>query len=96
MIRTSIKNSAEYIRGRVPFDAGNLMGINTVGYGGWASEPFVEGALAAYRDFDSDFFVIYSYQTPIAYYYRGEWHFDTLRHSLTTARHITTVKRAIS
>ncbi len=105
MIRTSIKNSTVLIENREDFDAGTLTGKweTLISWGRVIeAEDFFYYALSrglretVLRD-HSRLYVIYSYQTPIAFYDPNYgWFISERTYSVTTARHITTVKRAIS
>ena len=49
-----------------------------------------------YTDSDApDFYAIYSYSTPIAWYSNGQWTIPDVYYSVTTTRHQNIVRKAI-
>lgn len=94
MSKTTVRNAGEYIRDRREFIASSLRGewcFNSPALGRAQGSEFGY-VLSGHTEFP--IYVIYSYSTPIAYYY-DEWVFTTEKYSTTTSRHLSTIKAAV-
>jgi hypothetical protein len=93
-LRTSNKKAVDLIRDRIVFTGSNFHGVipspdpNQIVMGEYAGTLFVE-------DIKYAEYIVYSYSTPIAWFYGGGWNVTTDRFSATTSRHQSIVRRAI-
>ena len=96
MIKTTIAASSTLIKLGVHFDAGSLAGTGQfVGMG--RLNNIEASLLAADVEEGRADYIVYSYATPIAWRYtNGEWHLSNQRHSVTTSKHQSRVRRAVS
>lgn len=95
--RTNLSGVPEHVANRVNFTCNNtLCGRNGYAaiYFGRLPQEF-RGAYDAAR-FTSDFYVIHSYATPIAWFANGVWTVPAVKYSVTTSRHQTQVRRGIA
>ena len=84
------------INPREPFIGSNLEGV--LGYPGKIRRPW-EWAWGYPEDWCNNkeiIYTIYSYNTPIAVFKESGWEYTTYKHSVTTSKHLTIVKRATS
>lgn len=89
--KANLRTVHAFVERRVPFDCnGTLTGKKTdAGTGqlpdGWR-QTFRNAVNAA------DFFAVYSYATPIAWFANGEWTTPEVKYSPTTSRHMSALK----
>lgn len=99
MTKTTVRDSHIAIYNCEDFNAGNLSGRTTVDYGrryGMLTGDALKSFLAALVCEDV-FYVVYSYDTPIAWVDRaGNHHVPDVRYSVTTSRHQSKVRKAYS
>lgn len=91
----STRDAGEYIATRRTFNThGSLSG----GYMNAGIGRLPENRHTSfYRAIDADdFYAVYSYGTPIAWYSHGTWVVPTVKYSATTSRHQGIVKRAVA
>jgi len=85
----ALENTYDAIREREPFNAGNLVGQAYFSTVGWLGMSLWKSAQQAQ-------YVVYSYETPIAWYTHGVgWTVPKVKYSATTARHQSVVRWAI-
>jgi hypothetical protein len=93
--RTNIHESRTYITQRSPFNANGTFtgGAVNRGTGRLPQEYVASFREAAAAD---DFYAVYSYVTPIAWYANGVWTRPAAKYSVTTSRHQSAVNYAIA
>lgn len=94
MSRIANTQAHEYIAARKAFSNhnGSLRGTTETGTGRLPQDR-VNGF---YRATDADdFYAVYSYATPIAWYAHGTWTVPAVKYSVTTSRHQSAVNRAV-
>lgn len=95
---TSRTNLAAPMGQGVPFTnaTGSLTG-KAHGLGNWASLGQLAGAevLRFMEDSDTTDYIVYSYETPIAWHTPAGWYMVAQKFSQTTSRHQSQVRRAI-
>lgn len=94
--RATLRTAPDMISQRVSFDCnGTLTGESeTWSNVGRLPERFCDGYFAARNA--SDFYVVKSYATPIAWYAHGAWTVPAVKYSPTTSRHMAAVRRGIA
>lgn len=99
---TTQKQAPLYIRNMMPFVASSLSGypINNVGMRGWDPARMDNAEWLTYRCYlnaNAVDYVVVSYETPIAYHTTSDgWVVCKKKHSVTTSKHQSIVRRAIS
>jgi hypothetical protein len=95
IVRVRLSNVYPYIRERRAFDAnGTLRGIvgATEGMGRLPEHYHSRFLTAAIAD---DLYMVYSYRTPIAWFANGEWTIPSVKYSVTTARHLSAIRKGL-
>lgn len=88
MIKATLRTAPALIGERREFNCnGTLFGRNRA-----PLSPFGQLPLGYHDEFEiacgaSDFYAVYSYRTPIAWYANGSWYVPPVRYSVTTSRH---------
>lgn len=91
----TINGAVTHIANRTGFKANGTFSGSHFGLGiGRLPADRVSGFLKA-MDAD-DFYVVYSYGTPIAWHAHGTWTVPDVRYSVTTTRHQNTVRKAVA
>lgn len=92
-LRTSNKKAVDLIRDRIAFTGSNFHGVipspdpNQIVMGEYAGQPIAD-------DIKYAEYIVYSYSTPIAWFYGGGWSVVSDRFSSSTSRHQSIVRRA--
>jgi len=96
-MRVSNREAGKAIRMRVPFQGSNLRGVEG------NDESVTQGYLPADESWEvpdmyfKPRYIVLSYDTPIAWWYRGEgWTVPDVKYSPTTSKHQNIVRRAIA
>lgn len=85
--RTNLRGVTALVASRTDFDCNGTLSAQTY-YTCSGRLPSAYHAEIS-RDSDAlDFYVVYSYQTPIAWYANGVWKVPNVRYSAATARHM--------
>jgi hypothetical protein len=56
-------------------------------------EQFRGNTMTGYQNGET--YVIFSYDTPIAWFYEGGWELDSRKYSVTTSKHQNIIKRSL-
>jgi hypothetical protein len=56
-------------------------------------EQFRGNTMTGYQNGET--YVIFSYDTPIAWFYQGGWELDSRKYSVTTSKHQNIIKRSL-
>lgn len=95
---TPLNQAHIYIQHRVPFQ-GNSMHARRVPWNGQIRMGMLnenDRRLLTADNEAGDLYVVWSYDTPIAWYVKGAWRIVTQKFSRTTSRHQSVVRRALS
>lgn len=95
--RATLRTAPDMIRQRVNFDCnGTLSGRS--GYAALYVGRLPSEFQAEYDGarFASDFYVVHSYATPIAWYAQGKWTVPPVKYSPTTSHHQAAVRKGIA
>lgn len=96
-IRCGLREALTYIRTRHAFDAnGTFWGLNG-GLSPYPGElPIAWTGRLREASKASDFYVVFSYKTPIAWYADHIWTIPAVTYGVTTSRHQSVVRKAIA
>lgn len=89
--RTANKDAGQYLRHLRPFTGSNFYG--TTSFEGFGRARRDLGHALAIENAD---YIVYSYATPIAWHIGGSWVMPHDRYSVTTSKHQSIVRKAIS
>jgi len=92
--RTNLRGAVAQIAARRGFNANGTL---TGGYFNTSTGRLPQDRVTGFnRATDADdFYAVYSYGTPIAWYAHGTWTVPAVKYSVTTSRHQSTVTRAV-
>lgn len=95
--RVNLQQVPNCIRGRLRFDANRTMrgGPEAICGTGRLPDAYVPCCFNLDRYAD-DFYAVYSYTTPIAWFANGQWTVPEVHYSVTTSRHQNIVRKAIA
>ena len=98
MTRTSLRSPALpiAIRNRQDFNANNTLTATNGRFHGAGRLPRCHIDKFFTASDTPDFYAIYSYATPIAWYSDGTWTIPDVTYSVTTSRHQGIVRRAVN
>lgn len=94
-VRIRLTSVPAHIRGRYNFDANGTLSADhgaREGLGRLPSDFWDEFNICSQAE---DFYVVRSYNTPIAWLSQGTWHIPPLKYSVTTSKHMGYVMRGI-
>lgn len=94
--RTSNTKAGDFITNRVAFTGNNLYGV----LNGYDEIVYLVGHLPIefqnQMKLDKPFYIVYSYNTPIAWYSDKGWFIPDTKYSVTTSKHQNYVRRAVA
>ena len=91
--RVVLRDVSSRVSNRQEFQANKSLSGGRHIHAGRLPEPFRAEFWAAIKA--PDFYVVHSYQTPIAWFANGAWMFPPVKYSVTTTRHQSYVARGI-
>lgn len=87
----NLRNTINAIANAQPFNAGNLTATHE-----WSSVGWLPSEWVTILRSDNPSYVVYSYQTPIAWLSEGDWVIPDEKYSPTTDNHQSVVRRGVS
>lgn len=94
--RINLKQVTDHVANRVKFNANNTLRGTDSQFVGFGRLPMSYRDQFAHDSQADDFYVVLSYETPIAWFARGVWFEPPVKYSPTTSKQANYVRRGMS